>query len=64
MQSDPNTWGGGVDFHRAGGGGGGGGGRGGGVGGGVGSTGQSFIWGGSARKSNDLTFRRPSTDKW
>ena len=36
------------------------------VGGGgvVGSTGQSFIWGGSARKSNDLTFRIPSTDKW
>ena len=33
-------------------------------GGGVGSTGQSFIWGGSARKSNDLTFRIPATDKW
>ena len=34
-------------------------------GGGVGwSTGQSFIWGGSTRKSNDLTFRIPSTDKW
>ena len=25
---------------------------------------DSFIWGGSARKSNDLTFRIPSTDKW
>ena len=36
----------------------------GGGGGVVGSTGQSFIWGGSARKSNDLTFRIPSTDKW
>ena len=34
------------------------------AGGGVGSTGQSFIWGGSARKSNDLTFRILSTDKW